>query len=182
MGLGNPGAQYAGTRHNAGFQALDRFAAEERFAFRPGRGQFDAARWENGEARVLLAKPTTYMNLSGRAGIELLDLTGLTPQDALVVVDDIELPLGGIRIRRSGSSGGHRGLDSLIELWGTREFPRLRLGVGRPVAGTVDHVLGEYAEEELDSLEEMLNAAARAIRDVVSSGLSKAMDQFNAKN
>jgi PTH1 family peptidyl-tRNA hydrolase len=181
LGLGNPGRRYASTRHNAGFQALDLLAARESLAWRAGRGDFHAVRWRYTGGEALLAKPTTFMNLSGRAGARLLELTRLAPEDCLVVVDDIDLPLGRLRLRDRGGSGGHRGLASLIELWGTETFPRLRLGVGRPDDSTSDHVLGDYAEEELDTVKEMLDAAAQAISEVLEKGMGGAMGRFNAK-
>ncbi len=180
IGLGNPGRSYAGTRHNAGFMALDRLARDEKLSFLAGRGDFHAAKWRCGGSSILLAKPTTYMNLSGRAGAQLAELTGLAPESCLVVVDDIELPLGKLRLRGKGSSGGHNGLASLIEHWGTERYPRLRLGIGRPADVTTEHVLGVFGEEDLDTVDRMLDAAARTIQVFFERGLDRAMGECNA--
>jgi PTH1 family peptidyl-tRNA hydrolase len=180
LGLGNPGARYAATRHNAGFLALDRLAAREGLRFLPGRGDWFAARWARARGDALLVKPTTFMNRSGEAGAALVGATALAPGRFLVVVDDVELPLGRLRLRGRGSSGGHRGLDSLIAQWGDDAFPRLRLGVGPRRGGMSDFVLQPFGEEELDTLDAMLDAAADAILAFLDDGLERAMNRFNA--
>lgn len=180
LGLGNPGSRHAATRHNAGFMVLDRLAERERLRFAPGRGDFVAARWSAPGGPALLAKPDTFMNDSGRAGEQLARQTGLAPADFLVVVDDIDLPLGRLRLRPRGGSGGHRGLASLLAHWGDGEFPRLRLGVGPAVGDAADHVLAPFAREELDTVRKMVEAAADAVRGFLAEGLETAMNRTNS--
>ncbi len=180
LGLGNPGRSYAWTRHNVGRLALERLAAREDLRLRAGDGDFDAARWRRGGGDVLLARPSTWMNLSGRAAGRLSELSGLPPSCFLVLVDDMELPLGRLRLRGRGGSGGHRGLASLIERWGDDSFPRLRLGIGRPGGEVTEHVLSPFPEEELDTVEKMLDAAADAVCMYLDHGLERAMEHFNS--
>ena len=130
-------------------------------------------------AGTLLVKPTTFMNNSGVAGEQVLSLTGLSPEECLVIVDDLDLPLGTIRFRGRGGSGGHRGLDSLIKHWGTDRFSRLRVGIGRPEGATADYVLSPFPEEDLDRITGMINVAAEAVDTWLDEGLQKAMSSFN---
>jgi PTH1 family peptidyl-tRNA hydrolase len=180
FGLGNPGEQYRDTRHNVGWQVLETLAAQEALPFRRGRGDFRVARWSRPEGDALLVLPDTFMNLSGLAGRRITTLSGLAPEDCLVVLDDMELPLGRLRLRGSGGSGGHRGLASLIESWENENFPRLRLGIGRPPAEATEHVLAPFTEEELDTARKMIEAAADAVRAFLSRGLEPTMSRFNA--
>lgn len=183
IGLGNPGRRYAATRHNVGWRVLARIAEREGIPFRAGRGDFHAARWKRGGDDALLVMPSTFMNRSGRAAEQLKELTGLGSDSALVVVDDLDLPLGKLRLRSKGSPGGHNGLASLSEAWGTDRYPRLRLGIGRPTrdtVSTVEHVLSPFEEEELDRLEVMIEAAAEAVSAVLDEGLERAMGRFNS--
>jgi len=180
LGLGNPGPHYAPTRHNAGTMVLDRLAARARLRFAAGRGDFTAARWSAPGGPVLLAKPDTYMNDSGRAGEQLARQTGLAPADFLVVVDDIDLPLGRLRLRARGGAGGHRGLASLMAHWGADDFPRLRLGVGPAVGDAAEYVLEPFAPEELDTVQKMVEAAADAVRGFLAEGLQAAMNRTNS--
>lgn len=183
VGLGNPGAEYARTRHNAGFMVVDRLAADlgvevGRVWLRSlvGLGYLDGK-------RVILAKPLTYMNRSGEAVGLLLRWYGLTPQDLLVISDDLDLPVGQLRLRRSGSSGGHRGLQSIIEHLGGGGFARLRVGIGRPPEGVavVDWVLSEFTPEEQPEVERALAAASQAVRLALTEGLEAAMNRYNAR-
>lgn len=181
IGLGNPGRRYAATRHNVAWMALDRLATRARIEFRPGRGDFHAARWSRPGGDALLLLPGTFMNRSGRAALQAAELTGLGPDRALVLTDDLDLPLGRLRLRGKGGAGGHRGLASLIESWGTERFDRLRLGIGRPPAGdAAEHVLSAFAEDELDLLDKMIDAAADAVTTVLDQGLERAMGSFNS--
>jgi len=180
LGLGNPGARYAATRHNAGWLVVERLARRAQLDFAPGRGDFHAARWERPDGDVLLVLPTTFMNRSGQAGVQLASLTGLAPARCLVVVDDLDLPLGRLRLRARGSDGGHRGLASLSAAWGTNAYPRLRLGIGRPADDTVEHVLAPFADAELDTAERMVEAAADAVCETLERGLERAASHFNA--
>ncbi|WP_027719206.1 aminoacyl-tRNA hydrolase [Desulfovirgula thermocuniculi] len=183
VGLGNPGAEYARTRHNVGFMVVDRLAADlgievGRVWLRSlvGLGYLDGK-------RIILAKPLTYMNRSGEAVGLLLRWYGLTPQELLVVSDDLDLPVGQLRLRRSGSSGGHRGLQSVIERLGGGDFARLRVGIGRPPEGVavVDWVLSEFAPEELPAVERAVAEASQAVRLALTEGMEAAMNRFNAR-
>jgi len=187
IGLGNPGRRYAATRHNIGWMVLHRLAEREGLVFRAGRGDFHAARWSREDGDVLLVLPSTFMNRSGRAALQLRELTGLGPESALVVVDDLALPLGRLRLRGRGSAGGHNGLASLIEHWESEAFARLRIGIGRPPAAagegesdTADFVLSVFAEEELDTLNKMIEAAADAVSETLGGGIERAMSRFNS--
>jgi PTH1 family peptidyl-tRNA hydrolase len=152
IGLGNPGRQYEGSRHNLGFRVIDRLA--ERFGIARWKSQFEAlqARGEAAGRGILLAKPQTFMNNSGRAVAGILRFYKVPPEDWVVIVDDLDLPVGKIRLRSNGSDGGHRGLQSIIEALGTQDFKRIRIGIGRPTEGqtVVGHVLSaDPAEEEV---------------------------------
>ncbi len=183
IGLGNPGRRYAATRHNVGWRVLRRIAQREGLEFQAGRGDFHAARWKLAGGDVLLVLPSTFMNRSGQAALQLRELTGLGPDSALVVVDDLDLPLGKLRLRAKGSPGGHNGLASLSEAWESDHYPRLRLGIGRPPKGgasIVEHVLSPFPEEELDTLEVMIEAAADAVSVILEEGAERAMSRFNS--
>ncbi len=182
VGLGNPGREYAQTRHNAGFMLADALAARLGVRFR--RLQFKALTTDApyGEAKIILAKPQTYMNLSGQAVAPLLRFYKIPPERLLVAYDDLDLPLGAVRLRPKGGHGGHKGMRSIIERLGTQEFPRLRLGIGRP-PGRMDaaaYVLQPFspAEKDLMSL-----AIARGVEGIFrwwEEDLSAAMNLVNA--
>ncbi len=181
IGLGNPGGQYAETRHNIGWMVLDRLADR---AGRSGRGrQRDAA--ESIEIRyqgldLVLAKPLTYMNDSGIAVRKLLARERVPLVDLLVVADDFALPFGKLRFRESGSHGGHNGLRSIIDELGTEKVARLRVGIGEPGRGAIDHVLSRFAVDEGARLPILLDAAADAVEAWAREGTSKAANRFNA--
>jgi PTH1 family peptidyl-tRNA hydrolase len=186
VGLGNPGREYADTRHNVGFAVLDQLAGEMDCSFR-NRWKFDAALAEsavNGE-KVLLVKPQTYMNRSGTTVAALVHWLKVAPAELLVVVDDADLPLGQIRLRAAGGSGGHNGLRSIIEsLGGIENFARLRVGIGRtgPVGGDItDHVLGEFSAPERETAKKAIDTAVEAVACCLNEGLAAAMNQFNRK-
>ena len=188
VGLGNPGREYDGTRHNIGFAALDRLAERLGCSFR-SKSRFSAqvAEAGAGEAgKVTLAKPQTFMNRSGSAVQALLVWLKIEPTQLLVVVDDADLPLGQIRLRASGGSGGHNGLRSIIEtLGGIEEFARLRIGIGRtaPVGTDITgHVLGRFAPAEREVAEEAVATAVEAMECCLRDGLAKAMNRFNRKS
>ena len=176
VGLGNPGREYVDTRHNVGFLLVDRLAARARADWRHER------RWRADVARagaVHLCKPLTYMNLSGQSVRAVADFYKIEPGQVLVIVDDFALPLGKLRFRPSGSSGGHNGLQSVIEHLGTPAVPRLRIGIGSATAGTVDHVLGRFALEEREPLAQSLERAEEAVNFAQSRGLEAAMNNYN---
>ena len=181
-GLGNPGMEYARTRHNAGFLLVERLAqdwganwtAEKKFSSR-------LAKAERSGRKFVLCQPQTFMNASGAALKSLADYFRLPPEKILVGVDDADLPFGEIRLRGSGSSGGHHGLESVEEHLGTRDFPRLRIGIGRKdgVRQITNYVLGQFAKDETELLEKVLARAAEQVECWASAGIGKAMSQFN---
>ena len=182
VGLGNPGAEYAKTRHNAGFLVVERLAGRWQADWAYEK-KFNArlARAERGEARALLAKPQTYMNSSGEAVGALVGFYQVPLKRLLVVVDDADLPLGGLRLRPGGSSGGHHGLESIERHLGTREFARLRIGIGRQSGAReiTDYVLGRFSPAETALAERVLAAACDQAECWLSAGIQKAMNQFN---
>jgi peptidyl-tRNA hydrolase, PTH1 family len=181
VGLGNPGSQYAETRHNIGWMVLDRLADR---AGRSGRGRNrDASSVIELRTRgleLILAKPQTYMNDSGIAVRKLLASNRVPLADMLVLADDFALPFGKLRFRESGSHGGHNGLRSIIEELGTEKYSRLRIGIGEPGRGAVDHVLSRFSTEERACLPILLDAAAEAVEAWAREGTSKAANRFNA--
>ena len=181
VGLGNPGQEYEGTRHNAGFMAVDLLASKlGRFTGWRREGAMLRGEGRAGRHNVSVAKPQTYMNRSGQALRELCR-EGWIPSEILVVLDDVYLPLGTIRLRAAGGTGGHQGLESILEEVGTAEFPRLRIGVGPAPrsADLPDYVLARFQEEERQKLPDALEGAASAAYDAAASGLAKAMNRWN---
>jgi PTH1 family peptidyl-tRNA hydrolase len=182
VGLGNPGKQYERTRHNIGFAVLDELARRAEAAFRkPWLAKAETVQAELAGQSVLLAKPVTFMNLSGTAVAPLARKRGLEAADVVVVSDDMELPLGKLRIRARGGAGGHNGLKSVIEQLGSDEFARVRVGIGRS-AGEGDatsHVLGRFSAEERRALEPVIAAAADAVEGILRDGAETAMNKFN---
>ena len=183
VGLGNPGPEYANTRHNAGFQCVTRWVERRGLRFSFYRFRASLAEGDAHGRRVLVARPLTYMNESGQAVQPLLRHYGIAPSDLLVVYDDLDLPLGKIRLRARGSSGGHRGLDSIIRQTGTTAFPRLRLGIGRPAYGDpVDYVLEDWRPEERAIMDETYARACDAIDCFLREGIVAAMNRFNGED
>jgi PTH1 family peptidyl-tRNA hydrolase len=181
IGLGNPGRKYAGTRHNIGFEVLDLLAGRYRLEWESGPADAVIAKWR--AASVLLAKPLTFMNLSGAAVGALLRFYKIDMPDLLVVLDDTNLDLGRLRARPSGSAGGHNGLKSIIGTFGSEEFARLRIGVGRGDArrDLADHVLATFDPEERVEVAEAVARAADAAELFVSDGIVAVMNRFNRK-
>jgi peptidyl-tRNA hydrolase, PTH1 family len=184
VGLGNPGAKYHATRHNIGFRVIDALA--RRWSVDQWREQHQAlvARVREGEEPVLLAKPLTFMNLSGQAVAGVAGFYKVAVPDVLVVLDEAALPLGRVRAGRGGSDGGHNGLKSVIAQLGTRDVPRLRIGVGRGDGrrDLADHVLGEFADDEREQVEAAVLRAAEASVMFVTDGIERVMNAFNAAN
>ena len=188
VGLGNPGSRYAGTRHNAGFRVLERFAErlgvaldEERFQGRFGKGWLPAS--EGPSEAVGLLEPLTFMNRSGTAVAEALAALPVADpaRDLLLVVDDVDLPFGRLRLRPSGGAGGQRGLADVIAVLGRQDFPRLRFGIGRPEGGleTADWVLSPFSSDEASRLFGLVSAASEAIEVALLEGVPAAMNRFN---
>jgi PTH1 family peptidyl-tRNA hydrolase len=181
IGLGNPGQQYAHTRHNIGWMVLDRLA--DRAGWSGRARNKDAAATVGGRYKgldLLLAKPMTFMNDSGVAVRKILARERAPLPEMLVIVDDFSLPFGKLRFREGGGPGGHNGLRSIIEELGTEGFARLRVGIGEPGQGFVDHVLSAFAPAEKLRLDELLDAAADAVEAWARDGLSKASNRYNA--
>lgn len=179
VGLGNPGRDYEGTRHNIGFDVVDELARRWGVQLRPWKSVADLAVVTARGA--VLVEPQTFMNLSGDAVGRIAAFHKLTPADVLVVVDEVQLPLGRVRVRRSGSAGGHNGLKSIIQHIGV-EFPRLRIGVGRgdPKWDLADHVLSRFAREEREAAADAVQRAADAAELFVEDGVEAVMNRFNA--
>jgi PTH1 family peptidyl-tRNA hydrolase len=181
-GLGNPGEKYRSTRHNLGFLLLDRLTTRFSLGWSRAAREYWRSDYVAPNLQFIFIKPDTYMNLSGRAIQALARDHSFTPNDLLVVCDDFVLPLGRLRLRRKGSDGGHKGLASIIEVLGTEDFPRLRLGVG-PVPGGVDpadFVLSRFLREEQASKDRMLERGADCIETLTRTSFEDVMGEFNA--
>jgi PTH1 family peptidyl-tRNA hydrolase len=176
-GLGNPGAEYAQTRHNVGYAVVDLLAAQLGATWEKS-SKWDMVAAKTGE--VHLVKPLSYMNRSGQPLLAIAQFYKIPPQEILVVLDDLALPLGKLRIRLSGGPGGHNGLESIILQFGTEEIPRLRIGIGAPPPeGAVDYVLGRFFEEEKPIVRSTIEQAADAVKCAIDNGLVSAMNTFN---
>jgi PTH1 family peptidyl-tRNA hydrolase len=180
-GLGNPGSRYRGTRHNVGFEVIDLLARRHGLTFEAAPAEAMQARWRRPDDVALLAKPLTFMNVSGRAVGDLTRFYKIALPDLLVVCDDVNLPLGRLRLRAAGSEGGHNGLRSIADEFGTAEYARLRVGVGRGDArrDLADHVLARFEPDELPGIEAAVARAADAVETWLSDGLVKTMNVFN---
>jgi PTH1 family peptidyl-tRNA hydrolase len=177
VGLGNPGAEYDRTRHNIGFEVVDRLLAEWRLSWQHSKSWH--ALWAKGEKAILM-KPTSYMNRSGEPLQAVANFYKIEPAEMLVVLDEMALPLGRLRLRPDGGTAGHNGLESIILQCGTEEIPRLRIGIGAPpVDGATDYVLGRFFEEERPIVEKTIVRAADAVKCAIDNGLLSAMNQFN---
>lgn len=179
VGLGNPGKEYENTRHNAGYDALDYISKKynidiNRIKFKGivGEGFIEGK-------KVMLLKPTTYMNLSGESVRELMDFYKLSHEEIIIIYDDISLEVGRLRIRTKGSAGGHNGIKSIISHCGD-VFPRIKVGVGQPDKNLVNHVLGKFSKEDRDLMEKSLEAASDAAVSIIKEGTQEAMNKFNS--
>ena len=182
VGLGNPGAKYENTRHNVGFMTADALADRNGEPIR--RVKYHALTSEAviGGQSVLLMKPTTFMNLSGQAVSEAARFYKIPADHVLVISDDVDLPLGKLRIRKSGSAGGHNGLKHIIQLLGTDQFPRLKIGVGgkpHPDYNMADWVLGQFQGEDKKTIDDAVARAADAVECLLADGIDRAMNQYN---
>jgi peptidyl-tRNA hydrolase, PTH1 family len=185
-GLGNIGREYAGTRHNVGFDVVDRVERDltRSTGWRAGKGDYYVAKGSHGGQDVLLIKPTTYMNLSGRAIRDALSFYKSEISELVVVVDEIAIPLGQLRLRLKGSDGGHNGLTSIIYELGTEDFARLRCGIGGNFrkGEQVRHVLSKFKPDEAKLAEEMIDRAAQSCLTIIEKGLDKAMNLVNVSD
>ena len=183
LGLGNIGDKYAATRHNVGFGVVAGVEQALKAKKRRSTSEYDLSTAEYDGRKIYLARPRTYMNLSGLAAIALLQKTELSPSEMLVVVDDFNLPLGTLRFRKKGSDGGHNGLISIIDEIGTHEFPRLRLGIGPlppDAEGSAEFVLSRFASDEQKAVDEMIKTAAEAVVFAIQHRLDLAMSKYNS--
>ena len=181
VGLGNPGDKYRGTRHNVGFEVIDLLARRHGLTFESAPTEAVLARWRRPDEVVLLAKPLTFMNLSGRAAGDLLRFYKVPIEQLLVVTDDVNLPLGRLRARASGSEGGHNGLRSIAQQFGSVDYPRLRIGVGRGDLrrDLADHVLARFDPDEQPAAAEAVARAAEAVETWIAEGLVSMMNAYN---
>ena len=182
VGLGNIGAEYADTRHNIGFRVLDALAEASNVSFTAGRYGSTATLRYRGRT-VILLKPSTYMNLSGKAVRYWLEQENIPIENLLVISDDIALPFGELRMRKKGSAGGHNGLKNIQQLLGTQEYSRLRFGIGSnfPRGGQINYVLGKFPPEELQEMPEKIKRAVEIIKSFCLAGVQNTMNQYNNK-
>lgn len=178
-GLGNPGAEYDNTRHNVGFKVIDNISKE--YNIEINRQKFKGVCGEGfiANQKVMLLKPSTYMNLSGESIRQAADFYKLSNEDIIVLYDDISLDIGRLRLREKGSAGGHNGIKSIIANLGTDIFPRIKVGVGQPNVDLVKYVLGKFSKEELEVLNQSIDAATKAVEEIIKSDITQAMNKFN---
>jgi peptidyl-tRNA hydrolase, PTH1 family len=179
-GLGNPGREYEGTRHNVGFEAIDYLS--QKLNFEVSKIKFKGKIGEkkiNGD-RVIFLKPSTYMNLSGDSVREAAVFYKIPPQNIIIVYDDVAIEVGRIRIREAGSDGGHNGMKSIIYQIGSDGFPRVRIGVGAPKGDMVAHVLGGFRPEEKKPIVEAIVAAGDSVLEIIQSGIQSSMNKYNS--
>ena len=184
VGLGNPGKSYAGNRHNVGFQCLDHFATQHRIPIKERRLRLKTLKAKYGTGEVagtplILAKPRTYMNHSGAAVVQLVRRFEISLDNLIVIYDDLDLPLGKLRIRQRGGVAGHKGVASIITSLGSEEFYRIRVGIGRPDGDDVSYVLSDFSAEEKDIAGEAFARVADAILCILTEGIETAMNRYN---
>ncbi|WP_026702339.1 aminoacyl-tRNA hydrolase [Salibacterium aidingense] len=182
-GLGNPGRNYEKTRHNVGFQAVDKLSESLRVSWKKEKKSQIAETFADGE-KIYLVKPLTFMNLSGEALQPLMDFYQIPAENLLVIYDDLDLEPGSLRIRIKGGHGGHNGLKSIFHDLGTRDFKRIRIGIGHPEPGdsVISHVLGTFTPEEKKKVEESIQLSARAAESWLSAPFAEVMNEYNRKN
>jgi PTH1 family peptidyl-tRNA hydrolase len=187
VGLGNPGYLYARNRHNVGFMCVAHLAKKYRIEFDRKQGHARTGIGNIGRNKVVVARPQTYMNASGESVDALLKRLNLTPADLIVIHDDLDLPVGKIRLRLGGNSGGHKGIDSIIAHTDTKDFYRVRVGIGRPEADSdpakesavIDYVLSDFTNEEKKIIEEIIPTVGQAIAYLLANGITAAMNKYN---
>lgn len=180
-GLGNPGSKYENTRHNMGFKAIDAIASE--FGIDVNRAKFKGLIGEGriGSEKVILLKPQTYMNLSGQSVREIMNFYKIPEENLIVIYDDFDLPIGSIRVRKSGGPGTHNGMKSVVQELGSRKFPRVRVGIGSSDGSTIQFVIGKVGKDEQQILNEAAEAAASAAADIIRIGIENAMNIHNTR-
>jgi len=180
VGLGNPGEKYRLTRHNIGYMVVDQIANKYKCSFKR-RFKYFVAKFNFGHNKIILIKPTTYMNLSGLAVRKGLKRFKVDLSNLIVISDDLNLPLGKIRLRAKGSAGGQKGLKSIIENLNSEKFPRLRLGIAgdKFISDVVEHVLSPFGKDEVNKVDQVINEASLCIMHLIEYGISKTMNEFN---
>ena len=179
IGIGNPGERYTAMRHNVGFRCIDLLSERAGIRLNDRRKEAVIGQGMLAGRPIVLAKPRTFVNRSGSAARYLATRFGARPDSMLVLLDDLDLPVGRLRVRASGGSGGHNGLNSINEVLGTQDYPRVRIGIGRPTSGAIDHVLGGFSPEEQPLLTETLERAVDVVEAWVEHGIEYAMNHFN---
>ena len=188
IGLGNPGVKYAGNRHNIGFMCVDDFAHDNTMSFTRSSSQAKIVEGRSGGHDIVLAKPQTFMNNSGESVGRLVRKFKVKTENMIVIHDDLDLPLGRIRIRLGGSSGGHKGINSIVQHIGNQDFIRVRVGIGRPNGQetgkngedeVIDHVLGDFTAEEKAIMQEVIPCVSAALDCLLTAGLTEAMNKYN---
>jgi PTH1 family peptidyl-tRNA hydrolase len=185
VGLGNPGCQYKNTRHNFGFMVLDEIALSKRIEFKTIKNEADISFWESQQCKAWLMKPTTFMNLSGKAVSYFANYYKITAEEIFVFYDDFSIPLGKYKIRMSGSDGGHNGISSIIDYIHSDKFPRMKLGIGYvpEFIKTSDFVLSKFKDEEKEQIDLIKKTAVKLFEEIVANGLNKAVSKItNAVN
>lgn len=181
VGLGNPEVEYSKTRHNMGFNTINKIAQQYHIEINKTKfqGLYESAIIE--EQKVILVKPQTYMNLSGNCVKEIVDFYKISKEEILVIYDDMDIEPGKIKIRKKGSAGGHNGMKSIIQMLGTEEFSRIRIGIGRPEhnGDEINYVIGAIPEEEIPKLEEGVEKAKEAVIEILKNGIDSAMNKLN---
>lgn len=179
VGLGNPGQEYKNTRHNVGFDLLDLIA--NKYDIDMSKSKFKGIYGEGriGNEKVILLKPTTYMNLSGESAREVIDFYKISNENIIILYDDISLDVGKLRIRSKGSAGGHNGIKSIIQHLNSDVFTRIKIGVGQPKGNLVSHVLGGFSKEDREKIQDIFEVSANAIECIISEGITEAMNKFN---
>jgi len=186
VGLGNPGLKYEFTRHNIGFRIVDSLARDIEIEFKKVKSYYSLiSRGMINNHKVMLIKPQTFMNLNGRAVSKVVSYYKIPLRDLLIVYDDLNLELGQVRIRKKGSAGGHKGIESIMQYLNSEEIPRLRIGIGNPSVNfnfnCMSYVLSNYNNNEKDKIEEVIQLSTEAIKTVIEDGFEKAMRKYNRK-
>lgn len=186
IGLGNPGSKYEFTRHNIGFRIIDSLARDMGIEFNKVKSYYSLiSRGMINNYKVMLVKPQTFMNLSGRAVNRVVSYYKIPLQDLLIVYDDLNLELGQVRIRKKGSSGGHKGIESIMQYLNSEDIPRLRIGIGNPSVNynfdCVSYVLSNFNNDEEDKIEKVIQLSTKAVKTIIEYGFEKAMRKYNRK-
>jgi len=178
-GLGNPGSRYEKTRHNAGFLVLEELVERLQLEFKE-KEDFKISKGSLGDEKIILVEPLTFMNRSGVAVRKIMQKSNVSPERLIVIHDDLDLECGNLKIRKKGSSGGHKGIESIIQNIGTREFIRVKIGIGRdPFVPTEKYVLSRFRKDEMPVIKETIAKAAESVHSIIIEGVERAMNRFN---